>query len=162
MTYILAIGDRCHSSWSLRAWLSFARFGIPVDVRSAVLYTPDLPALLAEEFGAARTVPALHVVDGDDDFTLWDTIAIGETLAERHPDRGLWPADPAARGLARSLAAEMHSSFAALRGACPMNLRRAYAGFEPDATTRAAQARVQSASIRARSVRVVASGSKPA
>jgi glutathione S-transferase len=117
MSYILAIGDRSYSSWSLRAWLSFARFEIPVEIRTAVLYTPDFPALLAEEFGAARTVPALHITGDGEDFKLWDTLAIAETLAERHPDRGLWPAETAARALARSLVAEMHSSFLSLRSA---------------------------------------------
>jgi glutathione S-transferase len=138
MSYVLAIGDRAYSSWSLRGWLLFARFGLPVEVRAARLYTPEVTAILAG-FGAARTVPAL-LADGA---PVWDSLAIGETLAERHPDRGFWPADPGARGLARSLAAEMHASFGALRTACPMNLRRAYRGFEPDEAVRADIARLE-------------------
>jgi glutathione S-transferase len=74
---------------------------------------------------------------------LWDTLAIAETLAERHPEARLWPADPAARGLARSLVAEMHSGFDALRDACPMNLRRAYAGFAPDQAVKDDLARIE-------------------
>lgn len=142
MTYLLAIGDRAYSSWSLRAWLAFAKFGLPVHVELGRLYTPDLPALLAR-FGPARTVPALRITDGDRAFEVWDSLAIAETLAERHPEVGFWPAYPAARGLARSLAAEMHAGFAALRSACPMNLRRAYTGFEPSAAVRADLARIE-------------------
>jgi glutathione S-transferase len=142
LTYVLAIGDRSYSSWSLRGWLMFARFGLPVEVRTARMHTPEFAALLAG-FGAARRVPALRIVADGRDFALWDTLAIAETLAERHPDRGLWPADPAARALARTLAAEMHAGFDALRSACPMNLRRAYVGFEPDAPVRADLDRVE-------------------
>ncbi len=141
MTYVLAIGDRSYSSWSLRGWLMFARFGIPVTVRLARLYSPEIAALRAE-FGA-RTVPALRIVDDGRDQTLWGTLAIAETLAERHPDAGLWPSDPGARALARSLAGEMHSSFQALRDACTMNIRRAYAGFAPDPAVRADLARIE-------------------
>lgn len=142
MTYLLAIGDRAYSSWSLRAWLAFARFDLPVHVELGRLYTPDLPAMLAR-FAPARTVPALRITEGDRGFEVWDSLAIAETLAERHPEVGFWPADPGARSLARSLAAEMHASFAALRAACPMNLRRAYIGFEPSAAVRADLSRIE-------------------
>lgn len=142
MSYLLAIGDRAYSSWSLRGWLSFARFGIPVEVATARLYSPDLAAVLAG-FGLARTVPALRVTDPGGSFSLWDSLAIAETLAERHPDRGLWPADPAARAMARTLATEMHAGFLPLRAACPMNLRRAYAGFLPSPEVRDSLARLE-------------------
>ena len=99
-----------------------------MTVRLGRLYSPDVAALLAREFGGARTVPALRIQDGGAAFALWDTLAMAETLAERHPERGLWPAAPAARAMARTLAAEMHSSFSALRSACPMNLRRCLRG----------------------------------
>lgn len=138
MDYLLAIGDRAYSSWSLRGWLLFARFGLPVTVRVARLYSPDFAATLGD-FAGARTVPALR----SDDVVLWDTIAIAETLAERHPEAGHWPAEPGPRALARSLAAEMHGSFSALRSACPMNLRRAYVGFRPDDAVRADLARIE-------------------
>jgi glutathione S-transferase len=130
MTYHLAIGDRSHSSWSLRGWLMFVKLGLPVTLRSARLYTPDLAALLAD-FGGARTVPALRIEEPAGVSILWDTLAMAETLAERHRDRRFWPAEGPARALARSLVAEMHSGFLALRSACPMNLRRAYVGFAP-------------------------------
>lgn len=127
MTYELAIGDRSYSSWSLRGWLLFDAFGLPVKSQLAVMRTAAFPALLAE-FPGARTVPALKI----DGVSLWDSLAIAETLAERHPDAGHWPADPADRVLARSLVAEMHAGFAALRQVCPMNLRHGFAGFAPD------------------------------
>lgn len=119
MTYDLAIGDRAYSSWSLRGWLLLAAFGLPVRVHRAQMRTPEFPALL-ERFAPARTVPALRCPDGA---VATDSLAIAEELAARHPGAGHWPADPAARALARSLAAEMHSGFSALRAACPMNLR---------------------------------------
>ncbi len=140
MSYVLAIGDRAYSSWSLRGWLMLARFGLPVTVRLGRLYSDELPRLLAD-FAPARTVPALRIEETG--VVVWDSLAIAETLAERHRDAGLLPAAPAARALARALAAEMHSGFVALRTACPMNLRRAYAGFAPDAAVRADLARIE-------------------
>jgi glutathione S-transferase len=130
MSYTLAIADRAYSSWSLRGWLMFACFGLPVTVETGRLYTSELAPLL-QRYGAARTVPALRVAEDGREWATWDSLAIAETLAERHPGAGHWPADAAARGLARALVAEMHAGFTALRSACPMNLRRAYVGFEP-------------------------------
>jgi glutathione S-transferase len=139
MSYTLAIGDRAYSSWSLRGWLLFDAFGLPVQVRRARLYTVELPDLLAD-FAPARSVPALRLPDGG---VVWDSLAIAETLHEGHPDAGIWPADPALRALARSLAAEMHASFAALREGCPMNLRVSYADFAPSDAVRADLARIE-------------------
>ncbi|HEU0223598.1 MAG TPA: glutathione S-transferase family protein [Paracoccaceae bacterium] len=138
MTYVLAIGDRTYSSWSLRGWLMFAAFGLPVTVRSARLYTADFAALL-EEFAPARRVPAAKI----DGAPVWDSLAILETLAERHPKAGHWPEPPDLRALARSMVAEMHSGFTALRSACPMNLRQAFRGFEPSAEVRADLDRIE-------------------
>ena len=125
MTYRLAIGDRTYSSWSLRGWLLFAKFGLPVEVEHAPMRTPAFGEMLSG-FGAARTVPAM-AFDGR---VVWDSQAMVETLAERHPDAGHWPKDPAARDCARVLVAEMHSGFGALRSACPMNLAHVYPSFE--------------------------------
>jgi glutathione S-transferase len=123
MTYDLAIGDRAYSSWSLRGWLLFDAFGIPVRTRSARLYSDELPTLL-REFHPARTAPALRLPDGT---VVMESLAIAEELASRHPEAGLWPEDPRARAVARSLAAEMHAGFQFLRSQCPMNLRVSYA-----------------------------------
>lgn len=139
MTYDLAIGDRAYSTWSLRGWLLFAAFDIPVTVTRAQMWTPDFAALL-DRFAPAVTVPAVRTPQGA---ILTDSLAIAETLAEAHPEAGHWPTDPKARGMARSLAAEMHSGFTALRGACPMNLRVAWAGFTPEADVTADLARLE-------------------
>lgn len=126
--YELAIGDRSYSSWSLRGWLVFAKGGIPVKVRSGRMYGPDFAQLLSE-FAPARLVPALRLPSGS---VIAETMAIAETLADRHPSAKLWPADPDARAMARWLAAEMHAGFGALRTHCAMNLRVAYRDCAPD------------------------------
>lgn len=127
MTYHLAIGDRSYSSWSLRGWLLFEKFGIPVKCHTGILYTGDFDRLLAE-FAPARLVPAMRTPEGE---VVGETLAIAETLAERHPEAGLWPEDGAARAMARYMSAEMHSGFTALRDDCAMNLRLSYAESAP-------------------------------
>lgn len=122
MPYTLAIGDRTYSSWSLRGWLLFDHCQLPVTVVAGRLYSDDFRQLLAK-FAPARTVPALRLPDGT---VIAETLAITETLAERHPDAGLWPADASARAVARWFAAEMHAGFGALREHCPMNLAVSY------------------------------------
>ncbi|MBC6443547.1 MAG: glutathione S-transferase [Rhodobacteraceae bacterium] len=126
MTCELAIGDRTHSSWSLRGWLPFAVWNIPVRVHTARLYTGEVQKLL-ENFAPSRLVPALK----KDGIVVYDTLAIAETLAETYPHKPLWPTDPLLRAKARSMAAEMHSAYGALRAACPMNLAHSWAGFVP-------------------------------
>ena len=114
----LLIGDKLWSTWSMRVWLALKHTGAP--------FTETLIRLRREETNAdARAagspngqVPVLK----DGDVTVWDSIAICEHLAERFPAARLWPADAAARALGRAAAAEMHSSFASLRGECPMDL----------------------------------------
>jgi glutathione S-transferase len=125
--YDLVIGDRAYSSWSLRGWLLFDAFDIPVKTHNARLYTDELPNLL-RSFPPARTAPTMCTPDGT---VVPETIAIAEELASRHPQAGLWPGDPAARATARVLAAEMHAGFAALRSHCPMNLRVSYTDCAP-------------------------------
>jgi glutathione S-transferase len=121
MTYELAIADKIYSSWSLRGWLLFEKFNIPFRQYTARMYQPEFTEMLAG-FAPARLVPAMKY----DGVVVHDTLAMAETLAERHPDKGMWPTDPAARAIARSVTAEMHSSFTALRANCTMNLRRNY------------------------------------
>lgn len=127
MTHDLVIGDRAYSSWSLRGWLLFDAFGIPVRTLSARLYTDELAATL-RDFFPAKTAPTLRTPDGT---VIPETIAIAEELATRHPDAGLWPTTPHARATARVLAAEMHAGFTALRAHCPMNLRASYTDCQP-------------------------------
>ena len=119
--YRIVTGDKAYSSWSLRGWLLLAAFDLPFKDMPVRMYDPAFEALKAEK-APARTLP---VLEWDEDGTtkrVWDTMAIAETLHERHPEAGIWPHDPDHRTVARAIAAEMHSSFAALRGACPMNL----------------------------------------
>ncbi|MEJ2036876.1 MAG: glutathione S-transferase [Maritimibacter sp.] len=133
MTYDLYIGDRAFSSWSLRGWLMFENFGIPCRTHMVGLYTGTMAADLAP-LAPAKLVPVMRTPDG---IVVGETLAMAETLAERHPEAGLWPEDPEARALARWLVAEMHSGFTALRGACPMQLLRQYDGFQPSEAVRA-------------------------
>ncbi|MBT9384913.1 glutathione S-transferase [Pseudooceanicola sp. CBS1P-1] len=127
MTYELFIADRAFSSWSLRGWLMFEKFAIPVRTVMADLYGGGLEQDLGPLF-PARLVPVLRTPEGH---VIGETLAIAETLAERHPEAGLWPADRGARALARWMSAEMHAGFTALRSACPMQLLYRYEGFQP-------------------------------
>lgn len=126
MTYKLAIGDRMYSSWSLRGWLLFAPFDLPVSLRTARMYSDEFHTMLAD-FAPARLVPAASL-DGN---VVWDTFAIAEELHALNPTVGMWPTDPAPRAMARSITAEMHSGFGDLRTDCTMNLRRHYPTFAP-------------------------------
>ncbi|MBQ1204177.1 MAG: glutathione S-transferase N-terminal domain-containing protein, partial [Loktanella sp.] len=139
MTYILYIGDRTFSSWSLRGWLMLEKFGLPYDVRMVGLYSGTMAADLAH-IPPARTVPAMTTPEG---YVLTDSLAMAETLVENHPDTALYPRDPAARALARSLCAEMHSGFGALRSACPCMISHVWQGFQPSAQVQDDLARIE-------------------
>jgi glutathione S-transferase len=116
----LVIANKAYSSWSLRPWLLMRVLALPFDEVVIPLDAPgSRDAMLA--YGPTGKVPVL--VDGAQ--VVWDSLAIIEYLAERHPEQVVWPRDAAARALARSLAAEMHSGYLALRRALPMNMRRA-------------------------------------
>jgi glutathione S-transferase len=115
----LVIGNTNYSSWSLRAWLAASQTGLAFEDVVVDLDTPDFAERIAVHTPAGR-VPVL--VDGD--VTVWDSLAIVEYLAERAPEAGLLPANRAARAMARSIMAEMHAGFSALRGHWPMNIRR--------------------------------------
>jgi glutathione S-transferase len=114
--YTLYIGNKNYSTWSLRAWVLMRALAIPFSEKRILLYRPDSPPLLKQVSPSGR-VPCLH----DGEVVVWDTLAIVEYLAERHP--GVWPTDSTARAWARSAAAEMHSGFAALRNEMEMNVR---------------------------------------
>ena len=137
--YDLVIGDRAYSSWSLRGWLLFDAFDIPVRTIRARLYTDELATIL-RDFPPARTAPTMRTPDGS---IVPETIAIAEELATRHPDARIWPVQPALRATARVLAAEMHTGFTALRGHCPMNLRTSYSDCAPTAQVLADLARLE-------------------
>ena len=139
MTYELLIGDRSYSSWSLRGWLCFAAFDLPVKTHATILYTDHFHKDVAA-FGGVTTVPVVKTPEGG---MLNDSLAIAWHLADQFADQGLLPADPVDRAHAMSIMAEMHSGFMAVRGACPMNLRTAWAGFRPDATVLADLTRIE-------------------
>jgi glutathione S-transferase len=120
----LLIGNKCYSSWSLRAWLLLAAKEIAFDEVLVLLDEPGFKeAIHAHAPQSGGTVPTL--VDGE--VAVWETLAIAEYLHERFPERGIWPKDVAARAHARAVSSEMHAGFQALRGACPMNLGKRYA-----------------------------------
>lgn len=138
MTYDLYIGDRMFSSWSLRGWLMLEKFGLPFRTHEVGLYSGTMAADLAE-LAPARTVPVMRTPAGH---VLTDSLAMAETLAEAHPDIALYPRDPGARALCRSMVAEMHSGFSALRSDCPMMLGFCWEGFVPSSDVRADLARI--------------------
>jgi glutathione S-transferase len=117
----LVIANKCYSSWSMRPWLLLKQLGIAFDEITVPLDLPDTKARVLKHSPAGK-VPIL--IDGD--VTVWETIAIMEHVGEAY-DAPVWPADRKARAMARSIAAEMHSGFSALRSACPMNLGKKFA-----------------------------------
>lgn len=139
MAYELFIGDRTFSSWSLRGWLMFDKFDIPVRTKLLGLYSGTLQQDL-KPLAPARLVPVMRTPDGD---VVGETLAMAETLAERHPDAGLWPSDPSARAMARWLVSETHAGFGPLRSACPMQLTYQFPGFEPSAAVQDDLNRIQ-------------------
>lgn len=120
MALTLVIGNKNYSSWSMRPWMALKAFGIPFNEILVPLYTGDADKRRILGFTQSGKVPAL--IDGD--ITVWDSLAIIEYLAERFPDAHIWPQDRASRAHARSVSAEMHSGFMALRNECGMNLHR--------------------------------------
>jgi glutathione S-transferase len=120
MALTLVIGNKNYSSWSMRPWLALKASKIAFDEVVIPLYTGDADKQRILKFTQSGKVPAL--VDGD--VTIWDSLAIIEYAAERFPQAQLWPEDRASRAHARSVSAEMHSGFLALRNECGMNLHR--------------------------------------
>jgi glutathione S-transferase len=139
MTLKLVIGNKNYSSWSMRAWLALRANNIAFDEVFIPLYTGDEDKKRILAFTRSGKVPTL--VDGD--VTIWDSLAIIEYIAERFPDARLWPEDRARRAHARSIAAEMHSGFPALRSECAMNLHRPVRAVALSTEARADVARVQ-------------------
>jgi glutathione S-transferase len=114
----LIIGNKNYSSWSLRAWFLLKEAGIPFEEHRIPLDCPNTAGEIGE-FTSSKCVPVLQIGD----ITVWDTMAIAETLAEHYPDKNLWPADASVRAHARAICAEMHSGFQMLRTCMPMNCR---------------------------------------
>ena len=120
----LIIGNKNYSSWSMRGWLACKLSGLPFEEQVVPLYDGDWVERRATEAFAPSSgrVPILW----DGDTVVWDSLAIIEHLNDLTGNTRFWPADPAARAMARSIAAEMHSGFAPLREQCGMNIRRVF------------------------------------
>jgi glutathione S-transferase len=114
----LVIANKNYSSWSLRAWLMLKQAGVPFEEIVIPLRMPETRAAVMR-YSPSGKAPCL--IDGE--VTVWESLAIGEYLAERFPAADLWPTDPRGRALARAIANEMHGGFIPLRRAMPMNIR---------------------------------------
>jgi len=123
MSYTLVLGNRNLSSWSLRPYLAMCATGAKFEEVTVELHKPDSKTAILKHSPAGK-VPILKIVEGGRTITVWDSLAICETLAERHPEAGLWPEHAAARAEARAYAAEMHSGFPDVREQLPMDFAR--------------------------------------
>src|SRR6185436_1585107 len=124
--YTLVVGTRNWSSWSLRPFVALKATAAPheiIDIRLRQTESPTTREQILKHSPAGK-VPVLKIAEGDSTLTVWDSLAICETLAERHPEAGLWPRDAGARAIARSYACEMHSGFPDLRQQLSMNFAR--------------------------------------
>ncbi len=135
--FTLYIGNKNYSSWSFRPWIAMRALDIAFD-EELVPFDMEAGNPRFAEFSPTNKVPVLR----HGDRTIWESLAIIEYLAEACPERGLWPADPAARAHARSISCEMISGFGALRSECPMNMRRPPAAIEVSDQARRDVARV--------------------
>lgn len=136
--YTLVLGSKNYSSWSMRAWIGLRHAGADFDEIVIPLDANDTrERILAHS--PAGLVPILK----DSGVSVWESLAILEYAAERHPEKHLWPEDEGVRAHARSISQEMHASFGALRQACPMNCRRRYESFELSREVEADIARIQ-------------------
>ena len=117
----LYIGNKNYSSWSMRPWVLLKQAGIPFEEVKVRFDSFDASSSFKAQISRVNPAGKVPVLD-DDGFAVWDTLAIAEYVAERFPDKQLWPQGVQARARARSVCAEMHSGFAALRSACPMNI----------------------------------------
>ena len=121
----LVIGNKNYSSWSMRPWVLMQHFGMPF--RETTLrfdFTPG--SEFYRRIGTYSPAHRVPVLVDETGFAVWDTFAIVETLAERFPEHAVWPRDPRQRARARSLCAEMHAGFGALRSHCPMNIESTF------------------------------------
>ena len=121
MALKLYIGNKNYSSWSMRPWVLLKQAGIPFEEVMLRFDSFEADSKFKKSLQGVNPVGKVPVLE-DDGFTVWDTLAIAEYLAERFPEKALWPADAQARARARSVCAELHSGFGALRSHCPMNI----------------------------------------
>jgi glutathione S-transferase len=124
--YTLVVGTKNWSSWSLRPYLALRATNAPFEEIVIQLRHHESPSTKEqiEKYSPAGRVPVLKIEENGKTTTVWDSLAICETLAERHPDAHLWPSDPATRAIARSYASEMHSGFPDMREQLSMDFAR--------------------------------------
>jgi glutathione S-transferase len=122
--YTLIVGTRNWSSWSLRPYVALKATGVPFEVVDIRLRQTGITREQILNYSPAGKVPVLKIDEGGEALTVWDSLAICETLAERHPETGLWPKDAAVRATARSYACEMHSGFPDVRDQLTMDFAR--------------------------------------
>jgi glutathione S-transferase len=139
MSLQLLIANKNYSSWSVRPWLVLKHFGIGFETVAAALYQDANAQATIRSWSDAGKVPVLR----DGDVTVWESLAIIEYLSDKFPALEIWPAIPRERAVARSVSAEMHAGFAALRNNLPMNARRHYENFRYSDEAAADIARVQ-------------------
>ncbi|MDZ7857523.1 glutathione S-transferase family protein [Sphaerotilus sp.] len=118
----LYIGNKNYSSWSMRPWVLLRQFGIPFDEVMVRFDSFDAGSVFKTTLAGLSPTGKVPLLVEDDGLVVWDTLAMAEYLAERHPERALWPQDARRRARARSICAEMHAGFTALRSHCPMNI----------------------------------------
>lgn len=121
----LYIGNKNYSSWSMRPWVLLRQFGIAFDEVMVRFDSFDAGSTFKTTLAGLSPTGKVPLLVDDDGLVVWDTLAMAEYLAERHPEHALWPRDARQRARARSLCAEMHAGFGALRSACPMNIEAA-------------------------------------
>jgi glutathione S-transferase len=124
----LIVGNKNYSSWSLRGWLAVKQSGLAFEEITVPLYGEDWDQQKKQHDEIAPSSGKVPVL-WDGDAVVWDSLAIVEYLADKVGRDRFWPKADDARAMARSMAAEMHSGFAALRRECPMNIRRKVEGW---------------------------------
>lgn len=149
MTIKLIIGNKAYSSWSLRGWLAAKQSGLHLDEMTVPLYDETWDERKREEDLAPSSGKVPILWDGD--AVVWDSLAIIEYLADKVGRDRYWPKDEVARGMARSMAAEMHCSYMSLRRECPMNIRKTFTGVTVSEETRTDAIRILQTWAEARS-----------
>jgi glutathione S-transferase len=141
----LVIANKAYSSWSLRPWILLAHFKIPFE---EIVIPLDEPTTRKRILAYAPTAKAPSLHDGA--ISVWESLAIMEYVAEKYPDKAIWPRAKAARAHARTLSSEMHAGFQALRQHCPTNFRRPVRKLELNDAVEADVARIEAAWAHAR------------
>ena len=141
----LVIANKAYSSWSLRPWILLAHFKIPFEEIVIPLDRPETHKQILK-YAPNGKCPSLH----DGAISIWESLAIVEYVAEKYPDKAIWPKTKAARAHARSLSSEMHAGFQALRQHCPTNFRRPVRKIELTEAVEADVARIEEAWAHAR------------